>query len=309
MFAIETDNIIKKYKNGICALNGLSINVKYGEIYCLLGNNGAGKSSLINILTTYYTPSSGKVKILEKELYENNSWIRKQISCVSQKISVDEHLSLMENMLFQSRLYEINTNEAKKRISELIDIFSLSDFVNYPICSYSGGIKRRLDIAMNIISNPKILFLDEPTVGMDTISRKNIWKILLEIKHRYKTTIFLTTHYLEEAEQLSDTICIIKDGKKLIQDTPNNLQKFIHQNIIRIKFLTPEETIKNKKLIDEMNSTISSNINKNSINIIVKDKISDFINLNYWLLNNKIKFDSIEILKPSLEDIYLSLTS
>ncbi|MDU2662850.1 MAG: ATP-binding cassette domain-containing protein, partial [Clostridioides difficile] len=221
MLAIEIDNLVKEYKNGVKALNGLSFNVNAGEIFSLLGPNGAGKSSLINILTTFYKPTSGNVTMFGKDLVDNPSWIRTQIACVAQQISIDEHLSLMENMVFQSKMYKVEPQIAKQRIDSLIDKFDLSSYLKYPTSSYSGGVKRRLDIAMNMVSSPKILFLDEPTVGMDVDSRKSMWDMLLKIRDEYGTTIFLTTHYLEEAEQLSDNICIMKNGKDLAQGTPS----------------------------------------------------------------------------------------
>ncbi|KHO38552.1 ABC transporter ATP-binding protein [Clostridium tetani] len=309
MLAIETKDLVKQYKNGVSALHKLNINVKCGEVFSLLGQNGAGKSSLINLLTTYYSPTSGEIKILGKDLCKEAAWIRTQIACVSQKISIDEHLSLMENMLFQSRLYKVDSQIAKKRIKNLIETFDLSSYEKYPTSSYSGGVKRRLDIAMNMISNPKILFLDEPTVGMDVMSRNAMWKMILKVRETYGTTIFLTTHYLEEADQLSDTICIMKDGKELVQGTPSSLRKFIRQNMLRITFPTSKEAKQTQKLIDETDLILSSNIMGNDITATVSDKRTAFTNLNSWLLNKNIIFDAIEIVEPSLEDVFLALTS
>ncbi|WP_252247554.1 ABC transporter ATP-binding protein [Clostridium sp. ZBS4] len=309
MLAIETKDLVKQYKNGVRALDKLNINVKCGEIFSLLGKNGAGKSSLINLLTTYYSPTSGEVKILEKDLCKEAAWIRTQIACVSQKISIDEHLSLMENMLFQSRLYKVDPQIAKERIENLIETFDLSRYEKYPTSSYSGGVKRRLDIAMNMISNPKILFLDEPTVGMDVMSRNAMWEMLLKVRKTYRTTIFLTTHYLEEADQLSDTICIMKDGKELVQGTPSSLRKFICQNMLSITFPTSKGAKQTQKLIDETGLILTSNIMGNVITAIVNNKRAAFTNLNAWLLNKKITFDAIEIVEPSLEDVFLALTS
>lgn len=135
MFAIEIRDLVKNYKNGVCALNGLNMNVNTGNIFSLLGENGAGKSSLIQILTTFYKPSSGKVKVFGKDLSSEATWIRTQIACVSQKISVDEHLSLMENMVFQSRLYQVEKKTAEKRIADLIETFELSGYKKYPVSS------------------------------------------------------------------------------------------------------------------------------------------------------------------------------
>ncbi|TEB11979.1 Daunorubicin/doxorubicin resistance ATP-binding protein DrrA [Pelotomaculum propionicicum] len=172
----------RAFKNGVRALNGLSLSVKQGEIFSLLGPNGAGKSSLINILTTCYAPTSGTVTMLGKDLYKEPAYIRSKIACVAQTVSIDTHLSLLENMMFQSRLYRVDNATARKRINTLIDSFGLSQYLHYPVASYSGGVKRRLDIAMNMVSYPQILFLDEPTVGMDISSRKAMWEIVRKVR-------------------------------------------------------------------------------------------------------------------------------
>lgn len=309
MYAIEIRDLVKQYKNGVCGLQGLNMNVKSGEIFSLLGENGAGKSSLIHILTTYYTPSLGQVTVLGKNLCKEAAWIRSQIACVSQKISVDEHLSLIENMVFQSRLYHVDAKTAEKRIAELIETFDLSGYKNYPVSSYSGGVKRRLDIAMNMISNPRILFLDEPTTGMDVMSRNSLWKMLLSIRDKYGTTIFLTTHYLEEAEQLSDTICIIKEGKELIQGTPESLRNLLHRELIRITFPTSKEAKGHLPLLMDTGFVLEAGRSGNVLTLSVRDDREVFRALNQRLIKEKILFDAIEIAKPSLEDVFLAFNS
>lgn len=307
MLAIKINNLVKQYKNGVRALDGLSLEVNSGEIFSLLGPNGAGKSSLINILTTYFQPTSGSVTMLKKDLSKDSAWIRKQVACVAQRISIDTHLSLKENMIFQSRLYKVDSQVAKERIDSLIDSFQLSDYLKYPVASYSGGVKRRLDIAMNLVSSPKILFLDEPTVGMDAISRRSMWKMLQKIRDEYKTTIFLTTHYLEEADQLSDTICIMKDGKEIVQGSPKSLRSYIRQNVLRITFPSVEEAKKCRDDLDSMELIKFTNLRFNTVFAGVDDKRRAFPVVNQWLLDHHIKFDAIEISSPNLEDVFLAL--
>lgn len=308
MLAIEIDKLVKQYKNGVRALDDLSLKVNSGEIFSLLGPNGAGKSSLINILTTYYKPTSGNVIMLGKDLCKNLEWVRTQIACVAQHVSIDAHLSLMENMMFQSRLYKVDAQVAKKRINSLIDSFELSGYLKYPTASYSGGVKRRLDIAMNMVSIPKILFLDEPTVGMDVESRKAMWKMLLKIRDEYGTTIFLTTHYLEEADQLSDTICIMKEGKELAQGTPSSLRSYTRQNMLRIAFSSIERTKKYKAALDKTGLIKFTNVRDNSVFAGVDHSRTAFTAVNKWLLDQHVEFDAIEIVEPSLEDVFLALT-
>jgi len=308
MLAIEIDKLVKQYKNGVRALDGLSFKVNSGEIFSLLGPNGAGKSSLINILTTFYKPTSGHITMLGKDLCKEPAWVRSQIACVAQKVSIEEHLSLIDNMMFQSRLYKVEPHIAKERIHALIDSFELSGYLNYPTSSYSGGVKRRLDIAMNMVSSPKILFLDEPTVGMDVQSRKALWKMLLKIRDEYGTTIFLTTHYLEEADLLSDTIGIIKDGKELAQGTPSSLRGYIRQNMLRISFLSNQKAKEHKKVLDNTELTQFTNVRGNSVFASVDNSRMAFTSVNKWLLDHHVEFDAIEIVEPSLEDVFLAFT-
>lgn len=309
MLAIEVDKLVKQYKNGVRALDNLSLKVNCGEIFSLLGPNGAGKSTLINILTTFYKPTSGNVTMLGKNLCKSTFWIRTQISCAAQRVSIDDHLSLMENMLFQSRLYKVDNATAQKRINSLIDSFGLSQYLKYPVASYSGGIKRRLDIAMNMVSMPRILFLDEPTVGMDIASRKAMWKIMQKIRDEFKTTIFLTTHYLEEADALSNTICIMKKGHELVHGTPESLKKYTKQNILRIGFSDKKETRECAEIFSKANILPSIDIRETSIFTDALESQKTFETVNRWLLEKKIPFKAIEIIEPSLEDVFLKLTN
>lgn len=309
MKTIEVNNLIKEYKNGVRALDNLSINVNGGEIFSLLGPNGAGKSSLINILTTYLNKTSGNITMLGTDISKEPDFIRSQIACVAQHTSIDTHLSLKENMLFQSRLYKVNSITAKERMKVLIECFGLSHYLKYPVSSYSGGVKRRLDIAMNMMSNPKILFLDEPTVGMDIQSRISMWDMLKKIRNDFGTTIFLTTHYLEEADKLSDTICIMKSGHEIVQGSPKDLRQYLKQNIIKIGFNSNEQA---KTCVNNFKDTIPIkpiNLQDNYVVSSSIDSTKDFYNINTWLLKENINFTSIEIAQPTLEDIFLNLTS
>ena len=181
MDAILAENVNKKYKNGTQALSGLSLSVQSGEIFSLLGPNGAGKSTLIRILTTYLRPDSGDITMLGKDLKSSGKEIRAQIACAAQQPSIDSHMSLEENMLFQARLYGVPKADAAGRMERLTAEFGLAPYRKKPVSAFSGGVKRRLDIALSLISGPKLLFLDEPTAGMDPPSRAAMWDMLKKI--------------------------------------------------------------------------------------------------------------------------------
>ncbi len=308
MNAIQVQNLSKTYKNGVQALSNLDLTVKPGEIFSLLGQNGAGKSTLIHILITFLKPTSGSVTIFGKDILKNPEFIRLNIACVAQQTSIDTHLSLEENMLFQGRLYNVPKAEAKKRMDLLIEEFDLKHYLKYPVVSYSGGIKRRLDIAMNMMSNPKILFLDEPTVGMDIQSRMAMWNMVKKIRDNFGTTIFLTTHYLEEADNLSDTICIMRNGREAIQGTPSELKCYLRQENIEIRFATKEDANAARKLLTKTYYEHRIVLENTTITITTNDSAKDFRTFISFLLDNQILFRGIEISQPTLESIFVRLT-
>lgn len=308
MYAIQIDHAVKQYKNGVQALNGLNLSVKEGEIFSLLGQNGAGKSTLIGILTTYLCPTTGEITMIGKDIQKDAAVIRSQIACVAQQISIDTYLSLEENMMFQSRLYNIPKAEARRRMERLISDFGLSQYRKYPVSSYSGGVKRRLDIALNMMSTPKILFLDEPTVGMDIQSRIAMWDMMKKIRDDFGTTIFLTTHYLEEADSLSDTVCIIKDGKEVIQGTPAELRSLLRQHNLQVKFSSSTESKANFVLFQKHFQEKEVFQRGNTVVINTYSSQSDLSEITSFLLKESIPFVGIEITEPTLEDVFLRLT-
>ncbi|MGC7870198.1 ABC transporter ATP-binding protein [Desulfosporosinus sp. SYSU MS00001] len=308
MTAILVKELVKKYKNGVQALNGLTLSVNEGEIFSLLGPNGAGKSTLINVLTTYLSPTSGSVIMFGKNVVDEAAAIRTKIACVAQRTSIDTHLSLTENMMFQSKLYQVSKTEAQKRMKALISCFGLERYLKYPVSSYSGGVKRRLDIALNLMSNPKVLFLDEPTVGMDIGSRMAMWDMMKKIRNDFGTTIFLTTHYLEEADQLSDTICIMKNGKEIIQGSPNALREYLHQDMLKISFSSNEEAKSCFELLKSAIDLQESDLRRNKIITELKNGHHDLEKATRRLLEHSVSFLGIEIMQPTLEDVFIRLT-
>ena len=307
MYAIQIKNVVKEYKNGVQALSGLNLTVKQGELFSLLGQNGAGKSTLIRILTTYLKPTSGHIMMFGKDIEKEATTIRTEIACVSQQTSIDTYLSLEENMIFQSRLYKIPKSEAFDRMEKLIVAFGLEQYRKYPVSSYSGGVKRRLDIALNMMAKPKLLFLDEPTVGIQ--SRRLMWEMINKIRTDFGTTVFLTTHYLEEADNLSDTICIMKDGKEVIQGTPLELRTYLRQDTLQIYF--PNVSVLKQYFPQLQKHFYEQEIYvRNAVLVIhTHDSKNDMEKAVCFLLQKSIPFTGIEITQPTLEDVFLRLTS
>lgn len=218
----------------IRAVDGISFAVKEGEIFGFLGPNGAGKTTAINVLTTVLTPTSGSAKVCGFDVVHNALDVRKSTGVVPQEFTADEDLSGLENILLCADLYAIPKAEAKKRAKELLDLVELSDAADRLVETYSGGMRRRLELAAGLINRPKVLFLDEPTLGLDVQTRAAIWKYIRYLKVEYKMSLFVTTHYLEEADNLCDRIAIIDHGKIVKLDTPAALKDSIGGDIIEV---------------------------------------------------------------------------
>lgn len=309
MEAIRINKLNKTFKNGKKAISNFNLTVPQGEIFSLLGPNGAGKSTLINILTTYILPTSGEITIMGFDLRNESQRIRNCISCVAQHTSIDKHMSLKENLEFQGRLFGLDSSTIYARSEELIQTFYLAKYCDYKVSEYSGGVTRRLDIAMSLISHPKVLFLDEPTVGMDIESRQILWQMIRTIQEKFNTTIFLTTHYLEEAQLLSNTICIMKEGQPLIQGSLTELRQYFNEPVIRVELTSDENPATLLEHLNTHSYIKNIRIEENSLYITVEDHTRDFARTNTILNENHIDFCAVEIQKPSLSDIFMKFTN
>jgi len=226
---IEVNNLTKRYKNADAnAVDGISFTVKPGEFFTLLGPNGAGKTTTISILTTTLSPTSGTACIAGHDIVSSASAVRRQVGIIFQKPSLDLNLTAEENVRFHAILYglypfrpayALMPRAYKQQVQQLAAILGIEQEIFKPIRTFSGGMKRKLEIIRSLIHRPKVLFLDEPTTGLDPISRRNLWEYLRQVRTESDTTIFLTTHYLEEAEE-ADTICIINHGKIISYGSP-----------------------------------------------------------------------------------------
>ena len=220
MNAIETKDLTKKYKDKI-AVNSVNLSVKKGELFALLGKNGAGKTTTIKMLTGLILPTSGSITIENMDMKKETLKIKEILNISPQETAVAQNLTVKENLEFMAGVYQISNKD--KKIKELIELFKLDEVLNKKAKTLSGGWQRKVSIALSLINDPKVLFLDEPTLGLDVIARKELWKVINSLKG--KITIILTTHYMEEAESLSDRIGIISDGKLIDIDTASNYIK------------------------------------------------------------------------------------
>lgn len=220
MYSIEISNLTKKFKEKI-AVNNISLKIKEGELFALLGTNGAGKTTTIKMLSTLILPTSGEVKINGLDVIKDRQKVKEILNVSPQETAIAPNLSVRENLEFMAGVYQIKNKEEK--IKELISMFKLDDVLNQKAKTLSGGWQRKVSIAMALINDPKLLFLDEPTLGLDVIARKELWSVIE--KQKNKMTIILTTHYMEEAESLSDRVGIMASGNLIDVGTPEELIK------------------------------------------------------------------------------------
>lgn len=241
-YAINAKNLSKTF-GGKTAVDKVSLQIKKGEIYGFLGPNGAGKSTTIKMLVTLLEPSSGSVKILGNNAVADANAVRLDIGVALQEAALDMSQKGIEFLKMQARLYGIRGKQVNERVEELRSLVDIGDALNQPIKSYSGGMKRRLDLAAALVHNPQILFLDEPTTGLDPVSRTKVWQEVRRLNKELGMTIFLTTQYLEEADQLADRIGIINDGKIVAEGTPTELKRKSGKDQIIVVAAHQEEAV------------------------------------------------------------------
>ena len=234
MDAIKIIGLTKRYKD-VTAVNNLSLTVNEGELISLLGTNGAGKTTTIKMLSCLTTPSEGDALLMGKSIRTEPFAVKEIIASSPQETAIAPGLSVKENLEFIAGVYGYNREKQKEKASEISKLLNLDSIINKKAGKLSGGWQRRLSIAMALICEPKILFLDEPTLGLDVIARSDLWDIIRELKN--KTTIVLTTHYLEEAEALSDHIGIMREGNLLIYDTAENIKKYAQTDTFEAAFI------------------------------------------------------------------------
>ncbi len=294
---IEVKNFTQKYGEFV-AVDNISFEVEEGSVFAFLGPNGAGKSTTINTLCTIINKTSGELWINGYEVSQNKDKVRSDIGIVFQDSALDGKLSIEENLKFHCEFYKVPKNEIKERMDFVLDLVDLKDWRKAQVNSLSGGMKRRVEIAKGLIHYPKVLFLDEPTTGLDPQTRANIWDYIYKLQKEHNITIFLTTHYMDEAEAC-DKVAIMDHGKIVAIDTPYNLKKQYTESITKIKVSNEEEFTKHLKQnsikykLTEGLFTIYSNELK-----VVLDLVSDF----------KTSIKDFQTSDGTLNDVFLTIT-
>ncbi len=304
---VETFNITKAFGDNI-AVNEINFKIKEGEIFGLLGPNGAGKTTLIKMLITLYMPSSGTALVGGYDIIKQSVRVRELIGYVPQDITVDGFLTGRENLELQAALYNIRGPEKARRIDEVLKLVKLKERADGVVNFFSGGMRRRLEIARGLMVEPKLLFLDEPTLGLDPASRKAVWNHVAKLRTKKRLAILMSTHYMEEADKLCDRIAIIDRGEFIALDTPTNLKKQIGGDIIELQLLSSIK--KMAKILTQDNGFIEkvNEINETTLQIEVKDSDSALPKLFKIASGAGIDINQVRIRQPTLEDVFLHYT-
>jgi ABC-2 type transport system ATP-binding protein len=283
----------------------LNLKIEYGEIFGLLGPNGAGKTTTISMLCTIINPTSGTARVNGYDIVKEPDKVRKSIGIVFQDPSIDDRLTGRENLEFHAMLYAVPKAIREERIKEVLKLVELEDRANYQVRTYSGGMRRRLEIARGLLHYPKVLFLDEPTLGLDPQTREHIWKYIEELAKRENITIVLTTHYMEEAEKLCNRVAIIDHGVIKALDTPDNLKNTLEGDVIKIKTSNPKSLA--AKLF-EKGLILKSSESTGLLNLTVKNGEMLIPKIVEVASEAEASIESIALQKPTLNDVFLHYT-
>ena len=311
MFFIQLRDLFKSY-GPVRALDGLNLEVPKGSLYGLLGPNGAGKSTAIRIICTLLSPDSGHVEVGGLDALFEEKEIRRKLGYVAQDVAIDKILTGRELLQLQGDLYHLDSKRKRKRIDELIQRLDMHEWIDRRCGSFSGGMKRRLDLASGLLHEPELLILDEPTVGLDIESRSVIWELLKELRNK-ETTILLSSHYLEEVDELADEMAIVDKGKVIASGKPDDLKKELGGDRVTLRvreFSDEVEAESVRKIIKNINGVSNVVVNQKqgySLNFLVQSN-NVISNLSSHLSKENFEVFALSHSRPSLDDVYLQAT-
>ena len=304
LLAVEAKNLKKTFKTkqgNVEAVRDVSFKVNKGEIFGILGPNGAGKSTTILMLTTLLRITSGTAKINDLDVVKNDSEVRNKIGIALQDTGIDNLLTARELFYTTARLWGLSKSKSKDRTEEMLNLVGLTEAADRRVKTYSGGMKRRLDLGLSLVHKPEVLFLDEPTTGLDPGSRRVLWDEIKKLRDE-GVTIILTTQYLEEADELANRISIIDEGLVVAEGTPDELKSSIGGDVITLTFSSDDDAIKAQTIIE------NSDIEDNQIRVTVENGAEKIPNLLNQLVSKDINVQSVSANKPSLDDVFLKVT-
>ncbi|MGB8217499.1 MAG: ATP-binding cassette domain-containing protein [Candidatus Methanoperedens sp.] len=302
--AIEVKELVKVYSGKVRALDGVNLKVKAGDVFALLGPNGSGKTTLMRILTTQFKPTSGEAFVFGFDVTSKDAEVRKVISYVPQEMSVWTDISGYENLLIYAKIYGLPSGGRNEVIRDALKGMGLDTVADNLVKTYSGGMIRRLEMACAMLIRPRILFLDEPTLGLDPTARKAVWEKLTSFKKEYDTTVFFNTHYMDEADLYSDEIAIIDRGKMVKFGTADELKHSIRRDVIQFSLnnIVDESVSKRIRDLDFVSDVIISN---SDLSVVVVDAETALPVVMEILRNGGISVNKISMTRPTLDDVFL----
>ncbi len=304
---VEVDGVTKTFGDSVRALDGVSLDVPEGIIYGLLGPNGAGKTTLIRVLATLLKPDAGTAKVAGVDVTKDPTSVRNRIGLAGQAAAVDAYLTGRENVEMVGRLYNLSAAEAKRRASEVLERISLTDAADRPVRTYSGGMKRRLDLAASLVGRPQVLFLDEPTTGIDPRSRVEVWEMITDLVDA-GTTLLLTTQYLDEADQLADRIGVIDQGKLISEGTADELKDRLGGAVIELS-VPDEEAAATIEALSRLDCDPPIFDPDRKVVTVGAPQGSETLMAAVRLLDGAgIKPADLALHKPTLDDVFLAIT-
>ncbi|MFA5105369.1 MAG: ATP-binding cassette domain-containing protein [Candidatus Micrarchaeia archaeon] len=303
MKAIDVKSLSKKYGD-FKALDGVDLSVSEGEVFALLGPNGAGKTTLMRILTTQIPPTSGLASVMGMDVARDGAQVRRLVSYVPQEMSVWMDISGYENMLIYAKIYGLPSKNMKKSIMDSLEFMGLGDAADHLVSTYSGGMMRKLEIASAVMSKPRVLFLDEPTIGLDPASRKAVWEKITSLSSESGTTVFFSTHYMDEANSYAGRICIISNGRIVRFGTPEDLKRGIGGTKLSLE-VSKQPTQKDMKAIRSMDSVHSARLAGGSLEIVLMAEGEKLDSMLACLSSMGLGISRMSSSQPTLDDVFL----
>lgn len=303
---IRVENLVKQYPGGVTAVNDVSFQVRAGQIFGFLGPNGAGKSTTIKILTTLALPTKGLATVGGYDVVSEADKVRRISGVALQEIGIDPLMKAMELITLQAKLFGANRQQAESRARELLELVRLTDAVDRRVGTFSGGMRRRLDLALALVHEPEILFLDEPTTGLDPASRRDVWDEVRRLNQQLGMTIFLTTQYLEEADELADGIAIINNGKIAIEGSPAKLKADIGTESINLAFDSRETAVSARTALLDLTANIQTD--RDTIRLYLSEAAQRIPTVMNRLQDAQLNPISLTLTQPTLDDVFLQVT-
>ncbi len=307
MKAIEAEGLRKEFSSGVVAVAGIDLEIREGEIFGFLGPNGAGKTTTVRMLTTLLRPTAGRATVAGYDIYSHQHEIRRSIGVALQEAGLDAMATGRELLAMQAKLFGVSTSQANNRAAELLELVGLVDAADRHVKTYSGGMKRRLDLASALVHSPAILFLDEPTEGLDPASRQTIWQEISKLNSQFGVTVFLTTHYLEEADRLANRLAIIDRGRIVAEGTPSGLKASISGDVVTVA-VSPERRDHAGSILSQLEGIKELRSEEASLTLFVNDGTGVVADVIRMLDSAGVPVGSVAISQPTLDEVFLRAT-